>query len=141
MSEEITFEIIHEKLKELEEAKNKENEELKKEIEKLNEIIAQHEEETKQLQEEIEELKKKQHIPKPEKFNENINQAAATGDMDSILFILQDAPDLVNSQDFEHLDTPLHEAIWKSHFDIVQLLVKRGADVNSRNRVLFFFTF
>ena len=126
----VTFETVHQKLRELEEQQKNEIEAYKKQIEELKAI-------NDKLREENEELKKNQHYPKPDPFHENINQAAAVGDMDSVLYILQDAPDLVNAQDFEHLDTPLHEAIWKSYFDIVELLIKRGADVNIKNRVPF----
>ena len=137
-SEQSTFELIHQKLTELENITKKENEELKKEIEMLRKQLEEREIEAEKLKEEVEELRKKQHIPKPQNFQENINKAASQNDLSSIKYILQDAPDLVNQHDLEHLDTPLHEAVWKSHFEIVKYLIEKGADINSKNKITYF---
>lgn len=143
--ENITFEFIFDKLKKLQETKEAEIESLKKEyeekianLEKENEElqneIKDKEDECARMCEEIEILKEKQHIKKPEHFTEDICKAASAGDIDSIRYILQDAPDFINQQDLDHLDTPLHEAVWKSKFDVVEFLIKRGAEINIRNR-------
>ena len=61
---------------------------------------------------------------------ENLIQAAKQGDLDHVRVILESDHSLANQKD-ESGATPLHYAALHGHRPIVQLLIERGADINS----------
>ena len=66
----------------------------------------------------------------------NIFEAAAIGDEDTVSYLLDLAPDLINQTSNDGW-TPLHLAALFGAYETVQVLIERGADVNalSRNRL------
>lgn len=65
--------------------------------------------------------------------NENsIYDAAVFGEFDRVEALLADDPALVNETDEDGF-TPLHGVVGEDHFDMAQLLIGKGADVNAAN--------
>jgi len=44
-------------------------------------------------------------------------------------------PDRYNPEGHHAHSTPLHQAVWGNHFDVVQVLVERGARLDLRDRI------
>jgi ankyrin repeat protein len=59
-------------------------------------------------------------------------RAAKHGDMARITSLYDLDKSLLDARD-EDGSTPLHCAVWKGHADVVELLLKLGADVNAHN--------
>ena len=58
-----------------------------------------------------------------------LQDAAATGDLEKIMRLLTEKPELLNRQD--RGTTALHEAARHGHLEVVECLLKSGADVNA----------
>jgi ankyrin repeat protein len=67
--------------------------------------------------------------PPPDKA---FRKAVIAGDSKKVESLLQRHPGLVHSRDTKLGWTPLHWAVERQHYDVVQLLLFRGADVNAR---------
>ncbi len=61
-----------------------------------------------------------------------IYDAAVFGEFEQVEALLDEDPSLVNSTD-EYGFTPLHGVVGEDHFDMAQLLIDKGADVNAAN--------
>jgi hypothetical protein len=61
---------------------------------------------------------------------EVIVEAAKTGDLQTVRSILTQNPSKLNATDEDHY-TPLHWASMRAHWDIVEYLIDKGADVNA----------
>lgn len=61
---------------------------------------------------------------------ERLIQAAKTGDLDVIKAGLENHPEIAHAKDAAGA-TALHYAAFGGHRDVVQLLVKQGADINA----------
>ena len=66
-------------------------------------------------------------------FEKEMIKAAKKGDTRIVKELLDNDVSLINARDSDH-STPLHCAVWKGHKDIVELLLKHGADVNAKNQ-------
>jgi ankyrin repeat protein len=64
--------------------------------------------------------------------NKEIIKAAKSGDLEKVKGLLETDPALVHARDKDG-STPLHCAAWKGHQQVVELLLKAGADVNAQN--------
>jgi ankyrin repeat protein len=62
---------------------------------------------------------------------DDIHLAVADDDVARVELILDRHPDRLESRNRLGL-TPLHEAAWKGHTGVLELLIRRGADVNAR---------
>lgn len=62
----------------------------------------------------------------------HIREAVLDKDKELVIELLKQTPDLVNSRD-ECEDTPLHHAVESDQLEMSNLLIKRGADINSQN--------
>ena len=60
---------------------------------------------------------------------EVIVEAAKNGDLQTVESILAQNPSKVNATDEDHY-TPLHWACMRAHWDVVEYLIKEGADLN-----------
>lgn len=60
-------------------------------------------------------------------------KAAKTGDIAKLNELLDSDPALTNARDTDG-STPLHCASWKGIVPVVELLLKRGAEVNATNQ-------
>jgi hypothetical protein len=63
---------------------------------------------------------------------ERFIQAAKTGDLEVTRTVVENHPDFINAKD-ETGATALHYAALSGHRELVQLLVKLGADINARD--------
>jgi ankyrin repeat protein len=70
--------------------------------------------------------------PKPPNLAKEILKAAKSGNVGSVKQLLEQEPSLIAVCDTDG-STPLHCATWKGHLDVVELLLRSGADVNARN--------
>jgi ankyrin repeat protein len=61
-----------------------------------------------------------------------IHKAIIKGDLNEVVALLKDRPELVESKDKSGL-TPLHLAVKHDQLEIAALLIANGADVNARN--------
>ena len=68
----------------------------------------------------------------PVEFNPIIHDAAASGNIPSIKYLLQKEKADINEQDKDG-DTPLHMAIRENQLETVKFLCQSGADVEKRN--------
>ena len=68
-------------------------------------------------------------MPDPAK---EIIKAAKSGDAERVSALLTYDQSLVEARDKDG-STPLHCAVWKGHQQVVDLLLKAGADVNAQN--------
>jgi len=79
---------------------------------------------------------------KPEDFVSNIFEAAYTGKLSSVVYLIsngtnKDSRDtLENGWHYEGA-TPLFYAVYSLHFDIVEYLLSQNVDVNSQDVNLF----
>jgi ankyrin repeat protein len=64
--------------------------------------------------------------------NKEIIKAAKSGDIEKVKGLLETDAALVHARDKDG-STPLHCAAWKGHHEIVEFLLKAGADVNGQN--------
>lgn len=62
-------------------------------------------------------------------FSQEIQEAAKTGNLDKVNQLLHNDPDLLNHRD-QRNKTALHFACQNGHFEVVKLLVEKGANVN-----------
>ena len=64
--------------------------------------------------------------------NDSIHKAASKGDVERVKELLEADPSLVN-QDDQHEWRPIfHAGLWK-HYDVVELLIDRGADLSAHD--------
>jgi ankyrin repeat protein len=61
-----------------------------------------------------------------------IIKAAKSGNTEAIRNLLSNDADLINARDTDG-STPLHCAAWKGQREVIELLLKAGADVNAHN--------
>jgi ankyrin repeat protein len=63
--------------------------------------------------------------------------AAQHGHADVVALLLDrgESPDRLNPEGFHAHSTPLHQAVWADHMDVVRLLVERGARLDIRDTV------
>ena len=63
--------------------------------------------------------------------------AAQHGHAAVVRLLLDDGedPDRYNPDGFHRHSTPLHQAVWSNHFDVVRLLVERGARLDLRDTI------
>jgi uncharacterized membrane protein len=66
-------------------------------------------------------------------LNEELLRAAEKGDTARIRELLEEGAD-VGARDTSYSNTPLHWAAYAASVSVAELLIKHGADVNSRNR-------
>ena len=60
-------------------------------------------------------------------------KSAKNGNAAKITELLDSDPALINARDSDY-SSPLHCAAWKGHADVVELLLKRGADPADENQ-------
>lgn len=70
--------------------------------------------------------------PKSSNLGKEIIRAAKSGNAASVKQLLDQHPNLIAACDTDG-STPLHCATWKGHLNVVELLLRCGADVNARN--------
>jgi ankyrin repeat protein len=63
----------------------------------------------------------------------SIQDGAREGDALAVGVLLDRNPQLVHARN-DFGDTPLHQAVIKGHYDVVLLLLQKGADVNARRQ-------
>lgn len=63
----------------------------------------------------------------------NIFEAAAIGDEETVAFMLEHAPDLVNTYSYDGW-SPLHLAAFFGAYEVAEVLIDKGADVNAFSR-------
>jgi ankyrin repeat protein len=68
-------------------------------------------------------------------FGGPIHEAAKKGDQDAVKALIEQNPALINDRD-ETGRTPLHWAARGVHFQVVKLLLEKGADVNAKDKNL-----
>jgi ankyrin repeat protein len=61
-----------------------------------------------------------------------VNAAAQAGDLGKVMELINNDIELLNCRDME-FDRPLHYAVKEGHFEMVQWLVEKGADMNAPN--------
>ena len=66
-------------------------------------------------------------------LEEKIHNAAQQGDLSLIKKLLLKYPGLANTRNYKGW-TPLHLAAYSGHKEIVDILIKRGAEVNVKNK-------
>jgi uncharacterized membrane protein len=66
-------------------------------------------------------------------LNEELLRAAEKGDTARVRELLEEGAD-VGARDTSYSNTPLHWAAYAASVSVAELLIKHGADVNSRNR-------
>lgn len=71
--------------------------------------------------------------PAEQAVSRNLHEAVVSGDYDATLRLLEQGAD-VEAKDPRSGASPLHYAVMKGRMQIVDLLLSRGADVNSRTR-------
>ena len=65
-------------------------------------------------------------------MNEEFRDAAIYGDFEAVSRFLKEDPDIVNFKD-KYGFTVLHEVVGEHYFEMVELLIASGADVNAQN--------
>jgi|HubBroStandDraft_6_1064221.scaffolds.fasta_scaffold759160_1 ankyrin repeat protein len=65
-------------------------------------------------------------------FCGEIHDAAGSGDLEKVKALLKDNPDLIFSKD-NIGGTPLHQAAFKGHTDVAELLLASKANVNAKD--------
>ena len=80
----------------------------------------------------IQDIKKDEGIEQNTFFAEEIFDAARNGEVEKIRQLLDNDKNLLNSKD-QSGKTPLHFASQYGHFDMVKILIERGAEVNVEN--------
>ena len=68
-------------------------------------------------------------------YCDDINDAVAKGDVNRVAMLIKASPELVNAKGVEDW-VPLHYAVIadKNQYELVQLLLKNGADVNAKTK-------
>ena len=77
-------------------------------------------------------------LPEYQRQAEALLSAAKSGSVDARLRFLLDAgedPDRYNPEGHHAHSTPLHQAVWSNHLDVVQLLVERGARLDITDHI------
>lgn len=64
-----------------------------------------------------------------------IHVAVIGGEVAMVQALLSEDPDLVNAEDEEYGNTPLHYAAQKGFLELAELLLSRGADINARENI------
>eukprot|EP00523_Entomoneis_sp_CCMP467_P005338 CAMPEP_0168763354 /NCGR_PEP_ID=MMETSP0724-20121128/24318_1 /TAXON_ID=265536 /ORGANISM="Amphiprora sp., Strain CCMP467" /LENGTH=173 /DNA_ID=CAMNT_0008812551 /DNA_START=95 /DNA_END=613 /DNA_ORIENTATION=+ len=64
---------------------------------------------------------------------QDLLHAVDLGNLQEVQNILHTHPEWIDARDEEDGDTPLHVAVWKGHFHVLQNLVEQGANVNATN--------
>jgi len=68
---------------------------------------------------------------------QNIHEAVEKGDLARVKELVEKNPELANARatgQYAYLKfTPLHFAAWKGHKDIIQYLIKKGADIHAQD--------
>ncbi|WP_198003801.1 ankyrin repeat domain-containing protein [Thioalkalivibrio sp. ALJ24] len=67
----------------------------------------------------------------PDVSPEGLDDAAIRGDLDDVVYILEQGVD--PNERLEFGQTPLHSAAWRGHADLVQTMIDHGGDVNRRD--------
>ncbi len=68
----------------------------------------------------------------PTELDVELLEAVKTGDLKRVHELIEEDPDVVHAKN-QYWGTPLHVAIQAGHYDIVELLIEKGADVNAKN--------
>ena len=66
-----------------------------------------------------------------------VHLVARHGRLQSLKYLLQKAPELLNETDFSN-ETALHLATRAGHIDIIKYLISVGADINAETKVFHF---
>merc|ERR1712086_105064 len=76
----------------------------------------------------------KAKVKKEQADKVNIHRAAGEGEAAEVQLVLDFYPDRVNAKDNTG-HTPLHNAAFRNHCQVAEILIAAGADLNARNQV------